>query len=735
MSNDTTSTPAIVAATAAGPGERWRLLLASFLSLFVELILIRWIPSNLHIIGFFSNLILIACFLGLGIGMARPFAASQAVWRAFFRVAVMAALLLLLNMVNTGAVLADNGDYGVNEVAANQPVRLPAWGLVIAVFAVATWTMVPFGQLVAAHFDCLERIPAYSLNIAGSLLGVLTFSLAAWLEYPPMVWFAGGMALLWLLDRQRKHALPSLLILVVLGAQYLHDSARFQKRVYWSPYYKVVVHPIDNGERGLDGGFLAAVNDQFLLSGLDLRPEATLAGSSDAEDVRQISMLKSYYNFPFQLRQAKRVLVLGAGAGNDVAAALRHGAEHVTAVEIDPVILRLGRRHHPERPYESDRVRAVLDDARAFLNRTDEKFDLIVFATLDAHGLLSSMANVRLDSFIYTKESLAAARRHLTDDGLLALSFGPFREEVLTRQYATVRSIFGAEPLYFQHQNGHRTIVAGALDGLRLQELPSEWRRLGGDEIASLLRRYPDALTPPTDDWPHLYLREPRVPREYVGVLAGVLLLSVLLVGLNFRGAYRLDGHFFFLGAGFLLLETKSVTEFALLVGSTWQVNALVFVVILLMILLANLVVLSLLKRVSVMLCYLLLAAGLLASYFWPVGYWADGGGALAYALAAAYLAVPIFMAGMIFAFTFRSARLGSLALASNLLGAVLGGTAEYLSLAYGIRSLSLLALAMYGGSLLCWLLRRGAPSKVLKSSRSVSFVEKPTVPGFAQGD
>jgi spermidine synthase len=36
------------------------------------------------------------------------------------------------------------------------------------------------------------------------------------------------------------------------------------------------------------------------------------------------------------------VLILGAGTGTDVAAALRHGAKHVDAVEIDPVILRLG---------------------------------------------------------------------------------------------------------------------------------------------------------------------------------------------------------------------------------------------------------------------------------------------------------------------------------------------------------------------------------------------------------
>jgi hypothetical protein len=404
-----------------------------------------------------------------------------------------------------------------------------------------------------------------------------------------------------------------------------------------------------------------------------------------------------------------------------VAAALRHGAEHITAVEIDPVVLRLGRQHHPERPYESDKVSVIQDDARAFLNRTAEKFDLIVFATLDAHGLLSSMANVRLDSFVYTQESLAAAKEHLAEGGLMVLSFGPFREEVQLRQYATVRSVFASEPLYFLHKNDHRTLVAGDLAGVRLASLPKEWRRIGPEEIASKLGQSPDALTTPTDDWPHLYIRERRVPREYLVVLAGILLLSFVLVGANFRGARALDGHFFFLGAGFLLLETKSVTEFALLVGSTWQVNSLVFIVILLMILFANLLVLTVLRRLNVPVCYLLVAVCLLAAYLWPIGTWASGTGPLAYAVAGAYLGAPIFLAGMVFAFTFRRAYLGSLALASNLLGAVLGGTAEYLSLAYGIRSLSLLALAMYACSFLFWLRQKGAAGNQLDALCSAS--------------
>jgi hypothetical protein len=179
------------------------------------------------------------------------------------------------------------------------------------------------------------------------------------------------------------------------------------------------------------------------------------------------------------------------------------------------------------------------------------------------------------------------------------------------------------------------------------------------------------------------------------------------MVGLNLRGVFVLDGHFFFLGAGFLLLETKSVTEFALLVGSTWQVNSAVFVVILLMILLANLAILATGKRISLPICFALIAISLLVEYAWPIGRWATGAGPLIYGLAAVYLGVPIVLAALIFATTFGRARIGSAALASNLLGTVLGGAAEYLSLAYAIRSLSLLALTMYFGAYVFWALKK----------------------------
>ena len=686
------------------------LFIASFLSLFLELVLIRWIPGTVHIVGFFTNLVLIGSFLGLGIGMARPAGEADASWLAYFRLAIVVSVLGLVHVLNPEVALPPGGDYGINEALVEVGVSIPLPYVLIAVFGMVVWSMIPIGQLVAASFDGLERIRAYSINIAGSLVGVVAFSLLAWAKLPPEVWFAIALAVLFVIHRKASNLVPALVIMGVLFALLISDMDRFAKDVRWSPYYKVIMRPVVEGG-SLDEGFVIDVNDQFLLSGLDLRPEASLDGRASLQVASDVEMLKSYYSLPFSLRPVKRVLVLGAGAGNDVAGALRGGVDHVTAVEIDPLVMNIGKKHHPERPYDSPKVETVLNDARAYLNRTDEKFDLIIFATLDAHGLLSGAANVRLDSFVYTRESLAAAREHLTDDGLLVLSFGPFRDDIQLRQYQMVRELFDEDPIYLMHTNRHRTIVAGGIATLSVDTLPAEWRRITAGEIARDAARFPHAMRPATDDWPHLYIRDKRVPTEYLGVLAGILLVSLILVRRSFRGTRRLDGQFFFLGAGFLLMETKSVTEYALLVGSTWQTNSLVFTVILATILVANLVVLTKLRRPPIPVLYVLVAATLVMTYVWPISRWGLAPGMGAYAAAAVYLGVPIFLAAIIFATAFRGARLGSEALASNLLGAVLGGVLEYLSLSLGIRALSLLAAAMYLAAFGFWARKRGAPA------------------------
>ena len=175
------------------------------------------------------------------------------------------------------------------------------------------------------------------------------------------------------------------------------------------------------------------------------------------------------------------------------------------------------------------------------------------------------------------------------------------------------------------------------------------------------------------------------------------------------RPRERPDGPLFFLGAGFLLLETKSVTEMSLLFGSTWQVNILIFFSILLLILFANLLILRHphLKTDSL---FLGLAFSILLGYLVPTRLlltfplWAQ------WTLGGLLTALPLFFAGMVFARIFKTRLLAVNALGYNLIGSILGGLMEYASMVLGSKALYLLALLMYLAAYGLYRRERGVP-------------------------
>jgi hypothetical protein len=198
-----------------------------------------------------------------------------------------------------------------------------------------------------------------------------------------------------------------------------------------------------------------------------------------------------------------------------------------------------------------------------------------------------------------------------------------------------------------------------------------------------------------TDDWPYLYQRDKTIPRPYWSISAIIVLLALGLYWRISGDAQRPQLFYFWMGAGFLLLETQVISRLALFFGTTWQVNGIVISAMLAALLLANAIVELSSKPVSSAWNVAALLAGLALAFWFPFERVA-GSPAVVGTVAVAVFSIPVVFAGILFSSQFRTVESQSAALGANLLGAVAGGLMENLSLVFGMRALLLIAMGIY---------------------------------------
>jgi hypothetical protein len=348
-----------------------------------------------------------------------------------------------------------------------------------------------------------------------------------------------------------------------------------------------------------------------------------------------------------------------------------------------------------------------VNDARAYLRQTTEQYDVIVFGLLDSHTQFSDYSNMRIDNYVYTEEAFQEARRLLKPHGILVVKFevrAPWTW-VGQRFDAMLEEIFSRPPLVFYlpwcGDLAPATVFVTSSD-------PDFWARASQSEYASFLAQHPpefnvkssspSPLT--TDDWPYVYQRARSIPRTILSVSVLLLVMTLFMVrGVLQPGRFS-TWHFFFLGAGFLLLETQMVSRLALYFGTTWMVNCVVLTAVLLMLVAANVFVERHRHR-RLGAYYILLLATLLGNFLFPwdrLPYGAHTVGAL---LSLAY-AVPVFLAGVIFTESFRAAERKSGAFGANIVGAVVGGLAQNLSFVLGLKMLLVVAAVFYAAAASC---------------------------------
>ena len=313
----------------------------------------RWIASEIRVFAYFKSLALIACFLGFGLGC---YLTRRRIYLLYTMVP-LAAMVALVELpwaplrhlvVNLSGFIGWFSDVHIWSRAYFNGSALWGWisasiavATVMALFGLIAITFVPFGQLVGWY---LERSPkgifGYSINVLASIIGIWLYTLLCFLSTPPFVWFAFlaiGMAIIfWPVPRMRRAVVgwfAAILLLFVAGEYKSHwwgeeswkgsradvyTEQPGKESVFWSPYQKLTIVPLLEHNEVMR--YVLNTNDSWYQEIVNLSPKAVEAHPTFNE--QGVPLQFHQYNLPYRFYpNPGRVLIAGAGMGNDVASA------------------------------------------------------------------------------------------------------------------------------------------------------------------------------------------------------------------------------------------------------------------------------------------------------------------------------------------------------------------------------------------------------------------------------
>lgn len=721
-----------------------RLFWISFLILFLELACIRWFGSTVIFLTFFTNIVLMACFLGMSLGcLSASGQRDFTPWVLPLILSTMILAYLSLSLyqsfshitVDVGSQASPQHIFFGTEYRPKDPSQIVIPMEVVAgiFFALIALMFVGLGQMMGRVFDAIpDRLTAYTSNIAGSLGGIALFALASYWRTPPVVWFGISIVVIaYLRLKDIRIGIMEIVSAVGILILAITPDPTFRKgmKTFWSPYYKINYDP-SSYEINTNN-----ISHQTMCSVATAGPAYVLPHLLNRDAGGK----------PFQ-----DVLIIGAGSGNDIQAVKIFTPRRIDAVEIDPVIQSLGQKNHPDRPYQASPVVPHLDDGRNFVKKTSQTYDLAIYALVDSLVLHSGYSSLRLESFLFTRQAFQDIKARLKPGGVFAM-YNQYRQGwVVTRLVKLAEEIFGQKALVFSlpyqerispHQSSNRYTLILCGDTEKIEKAFAHHKRFwintlpllnanlngygtkppplksGSQKLAKKFQAHWVAIGPaqvdknspdllPDDNWPFLYLHDRSIPALNVrgmfvmGLISLIFLLWLSREGKTQERSQRLDWRnfpwrMFLMGAGFMLLETKSVVHMALLFGSTWIVNSFVFASILLMILGANVYVITV-KPKNLLWYYVLTIASLVLSALIPMETFLSLPG-VGKILGSCFITfLPIFFSGIIFAICFRQSAMPHRDFGANVGGVILGGLCENFSLAFGFNGLLLIASAFY---------------------------------------
>lgn len=697
------------------PGKTtWLIFLISVLGLFLEMLLIRWIGTEVRIFAYLQNTILVACFMGLGLGFFSSRKPINLHWVLIPLIVFLVFMAIPPARTALGKIsdlLSVLDDFVIwNFVTATSSaikVILVIIGLLgtYCLLFLTVDAFVPIGRLLGRLIDDHPNtIWAYSVNVAGSLAGTWLFVLVSFLNQPPFTWFLilSGLMLVLMLWIQQNTKLSLVMLGSIIVLSWFAGLVPNALDVVWSPYQKLVVQGlVQDNERF--SKYLVIVNNTGYQIMTDLSKVFT---SSHPEQFHPEQQGLSQYDIPLLLHpNPKNYLIVGAGSGNDAAGGVRNGAENIIAVEIDPAIISIGKNLHPEKPYDSPLVDIINNDARSFFATTTMKFDVISFSLLDSHTT-TAMTNARLDHYVYTKESIKRAKSLLSNDGIMVLTFEVQKPYIADRMAKVLQETFGEEPIAFRIPTsnygwGGVMFISGDLENARnqIEKNPQLASYINELQEATPLS-FPLTTKVATDDWPYIYLDSPRIPVLFY-LLFGLMLLLIFHSSIRWKAPnllsrwHRSHWHFFFLGAAFLLLEVQNISKASVVLGNNWQTNAAIVSGVLTMVLLANWVTHKF-PNLKIGIIYFALISITLCLYFIDLAQFAFLPYAAKVLVIGSLTTLPMLFSGIIFIRSFANIEGKDEALGANMLGSLVGALLQAVTFLVGIKALLLIVASLY---------------------------------------
>ena len=666
---------------------------AAGLGLYLELMIIRLHSTYFQLFSFFKNVSLLSCLLGLGIGYLFGHKKINSLKWVFPLLALQIIFMYLVK--NTPlAILLQNPiaeQWAMGQDKAQTIFQfLIIYSFVIIIFLSNAVIFIPLGHLVSRLMHGQDKLKSYSWNLIGSLSGIIIFSFMSFIWSPPSLWILVGFFVFIIFIRKTllEIFIPSISMLIILFLILIPKD--LSKQEIYSPYQVV---SLQHNYSPLSPTIDVMVSNTWYQTPYDVTGKVKYSPAP----------LAANYKAPYSIRSKipKKILIVGSGTGNDTAYALEKGVSSIDAVEIDPAIIHIGKKYHPQRPYQSSKVNVIQNDARNFIQHTKNKYDLIVYGMLDSHSSLSGRGGIRLDSYVYTVESFKEARKTLTDDGYLSLSFNLSEAALGLKIYAMLTEAFnGKEPLVISHykedinkfkMQPYAFIIGKNIDkNFKIENPDVNYVAFFGNKSAL------SSIDISTDNWPFFYMPQKIWPKSYIFIIFLIFLSSFFLIHrTNPINKSNFSPVCFFLGAGFMLIETKGITELALVYGSTWFVVSIVIAYVLTMAYLANLLVINKTK-IKLWLIYASIFFAIILGYLFTL---IDHGTLSPISqkiLTPIMLTLPMFFSGLAFSKQLSTEKAISIALSSNILGAIFGGLLEYNAMYFGYRSLYVLGFVMY---------------------------------------